>query len=98
MKKIMNTPETFVYDMCHGLAKAHPELEFVPRERKGAGPVAVGRVFREFGQGVHADAHQPFFLAVVLRVFFDRFQDLRKVRADEHGDNVCRFCFQGIDI
>ena len=31
MKKIMNTPETFVYDMCHGLAKAHPELEFVEK-------------------------------------------------------------------
>lgn len=31
MKKIMNTPETFVYDMCHGIAKAHPELEFVEK-------------------------------------------------------------------
>lgn len=31
MKKIMNTPETFVYDMCHGLATAHPELEFVEK-------------------------------------------------------------------
>lgn len=31
MKKIMRTPETFVYDMCHGLAKAHPELEFVEK-------------------------------------------------------------------
>ena len=31
MKKIMNTPETFVYDMCHGLAKAHPDLEFVEK-------------------------------------------------------------------
>lgn len=31
MKKIMNTPETFVYDMCHGLAKANPHLEFVER-------------------------------------------------------------------
>ncbi len=31
MKKIMNTPETFVYDMCHGLAMAHPELEFVEK-------------------------------------------------------------------
>lgn len=31
MKKIMKTPETFVYDMCHGLAKAHPELEFVEK-------------------------------------------------------------------
>lgn len=27
----MNTPETFVYDMCHGLAMAHPELEFVEK-------------------------------------------------------------------
>lgn len=31
MKKIMNTPETFVYDMCHGLAAAHPEIEFVEK-------------------------------------------------------------------
>ena len=31
MKKIMNTPETFVYDMCHGLAAAHPDLEFVEK-------------------------------------------------------------------
>lgn len=29
MKKIINTPESFVYDMCHGIAAAHPELEFV---------------------------------------------------------------------
>ncbi len=27
----MNTPETFVYDMCHGLAMAHPDLEFVEK-------------------------------------------------------------------
>ena len=31
MKKIMYTPETFVYDMCHGLSLAHPELEFVEK-------------------------------------------------------------------
>ena len=31
MKKIMNTAESFVYDMCHGMAKAHPELEFVEK-------------------------------------------------------------------
>lgn len=31
MKKIINTPESFVYDMCHGIAKAHPGLEFVER-------------------------------------------------------------------
>lgn len=31
MKKIMNTAQSFVYDMCHGLAAAHPELEFVEK-------------------------------------------------------------------
>jgi len=31
MKKIMNTADSFVYDMCHGLAAAHPELEFVEK-------------------------------------------------------------------
>lgn len=31
MKKIINTPESFVYDMCHGIAKAHPEVEFVEK-------------------------------------------------------------------
>lgn len=31
MKKIMNTAQSFVYDMCHGLALAHPELEFVEK-------------------------------------------------------------------
>lgn len=33
MKKIINTPESFVYDMCHGLALAHPELEFVEQHK-----------------------------------------------------------------
>ena len=27
----MNTPETFVHEMCRGIAKAHPELEFVEK-------------------------------------------------------------------
>ena len=31
MKKIINTSESFVYDMCHGLALAHPDLEFVEK-------------------------------------------------------------------
>ena len=31
MKKIINTPETFVIEMCKGIAKAHPELDFVER-------------------------------------------------------------------
>ncbi len=29
MKKILNTTDSFVIEMCHGMAKAHPELEFV---------------------------------------------------------------------
>lgn len=31
MKKIMKTAESFVYDMCHGIAMAHPELDFVEK-------------------------------------------------------------------
>lgn len=31
MKKIINTPETVVMEMCHGIAAAHPELEFVKK-------------------------------------------------------------------
>ncbi len=29
MKKIINSTDSFVIEMCHGMAKAHPELEFV---------------------------------------------------------------------
>lgn len=31
MKKIINTPENLVVEMCKGIAKAHPELEFVEK-------------------------------------------------------------------
>lgn len=31
MKKIINTPETFVIEMCKGLIKAHPELDFIEK-------------------------------------------------------------------
>ena len=31
MKKIMNTAQTYVTDMCRGIALAHPELEFVEK-------------------------------------------------------------------
>ena len=31
MKKIINTPETFVPEMCNGIAMAHPELEFIQK-------------------------------------------------------------------
>ena len=30
MKKIINTPETLVMEMCNGMAMTHPELEFIP--------------------------------------------------------------------
>ncbi len=33
MKKIINTPETFVIEMCKGLIKAHPELDFIEKAK-----------------------------------------------------------------
>ncbi|GBU11153.1 dihydroxyacetone kinase [Erysipelotrichaceae bacterium] len=31
MKKIMNTPETLVLEMCNGIAAAHPSIEFIEK-------------------------------------------------------------------
>ena len=31
MKKIINTPESFVIEMCKGMIKAHPELDFIEK-------------------------------------------------------------------
>ena len=62
MKKIMNTPETFVYDMCHGLAKAHPELEFVEKfkivKNKEINPDKVSLI--SGGGSGHEPAHAGF--------------------------------------
>ena len=62
MKKIMNTPETFVYDMCHGLAKAHPELEFVEKfkivKKKEIDPDKVSLI--SGGGSGHEPAHAGF--------------------------------------
>lgn len=62
MKKIMNTPETFVYDMCHGLAKAHPELEFVEKfkivKKKEINPDKVSLI--SGGGSGHEPAHAGF--------------------------------------
>lgn len=33
MKKIINSPETVVIEMCKGIAKAHPELDFVEKSK-----------------------------------------------------------------
>jgi dihydroxyacetone kinase len=62
MKKIMNTPETFVYDMCHGLAKAHPEVEFVEKfkiiKKKEINPDKVTLI--SGGGSGHEPAHAGF--------------------------------------
>lgn len=62
MKKIMNTPETFVYDMCHGLAKAHPELEFIEKfkivKKKEINPNKVSLI--SGGGSGHEPAHAGF--------------------------------------
>ena len=62
MKKIMNTPETFVYDMCHGIAKAHPELEFVEKfkivKKKEINPNKVSLI--SGGGSGHEPAHAGF--------------------------------------
>ena len=58
----MNTPETFVYDMCHGLAKAHPELEFVEKfkivKKKEINPDKVSLI--SGGGSGHEPAHAGF--------------------------------------
>ena len=58
----MNTPETFVYDMCHGLAKAHPELEFVEKfkivKKKVINPQKVSLI--SGGGSGHEPAHAGF--------------------------------------
>ena len=62
MKKIINTPETVVYDMCHGLAKAHPELEFVEKykivKKKEIDPDKVSLI--SGGGSGHEPAHAGF--------------------------------------
>ena len=62
MKKIMNTPETFVYDMCHGLAAAHPELEFVEKykvvKKKNINDAKVSLI--SGGGSGHEPAHAGF--------------------------------------
>jgi dihydroxyacetone kinase len=58
----MNTPETFVYDMCHGLAKAHPEVEFVEKfkiiKKKEINPDKVTLI--SGGGSGHEPAHAGF--------------------------------------
>lgn len=62
MKKIMNTAQSFVYDMCHGLAAAHPELEFVEKykvvKKKDINDAKVSLI--SGGGSGHEPAHAGF--------------------------------------
>lgn len=62
MKKIINTPESAVVDMCRGIAKAHPELEFVEKykiiKRKNIGRNKVSLI--SGGGSGHEPAHAGF--------------------------------------
>ena len=62
MKKIMNTPESYVPDMCRGIAFAHPELEFVEKykivKKKEIDPDKVTLI--SGGGSGHEPAHAGF--------------------------------------
>jgi dihydroxyacetone kinase len=62
MKKILNTPETFVVEMCKGICKAHPELEFVEKYKivkRKHGNVNKVTLISGGGSG-HEPAHAGF--------------------------------------
>ena len=63
----------------------HTELKLVAGKGKWRGAVAIGRVLREFRQDVDADLQKLLLLRVIGRVGFDRVQNLRQLRAEEHG-------------
>ena len=58
----MNTAQSFVYDMCHGLAAAHPELEFVEKykvvKKKDINEAKVSLI--SGGGSGHEPAHAGF--------------------------------------
>ena len=62
MKKIMNTAQTYVTDMCRGIALAHPELEFVEKykivKKKEIDPEKVTLI--SGGGSGHEPAHAGF--------------------------------------
>ena len=62
MKKIINSPETFVIEMCKGIAKAHPELEFVEKykliKKKNINPDKVSLI--SGGGSGHEPAHAGY--------------------------------------
>ena len=62
MKKIINTPESVVMEMCRGIVMAHPELELLPRykviKRKHMNPDKVTLI--SGGGSGHEPAHAGF--------------------------------------
>lgn len=62
MKKIINTPETVVTEMCAGIALAHPELTWVPKykiiRKKKLDPQKVSLI--SGGGSGHEPAHAGF--------------------------------------
>ena len=62
----------------------HAELELVAGEGEGAGAVAVGGVFRELGQHVHAQVDLGGLGGHVLAVGGDGVQDGGQIVAHEH--------------
>ena len=62
MKKIINSPESVVMEMCRGIVMAHPELELLPRykviKRKKMNPDKVTLI--SGGGSGHEPAHAGF--------------------------------------
>lgn len=62
MKKIMNTSDNFVVEMCHGIVRAHPELELIEKYRiikkKDINPDKVSLV--SGGGSGHEPAHAGY--------------------------------------
>ena len=65
----------------------HAELKLVAGKGKRRRAVAVRGVARKARQRVHADLQQLFFMAGVIRIVLQRFEDLLQLRTDVHGND-----------
>ncbi|MEM6665978.1 MAG: dihydroxyacetone kinase subunit DhaK, partial [Pseudomonadota bacterium] len=70
MKKILNSPETYVDEMLAGMIAAHPEIYAVPAERvvARAGGATQGKVGIVTGGG---SGHLPVFTGYVGKGLLD---------------------------
>ena len=72
----------------NGLARAqHTELKLVARESQRRGTVAVGRVLRNRGQNVHADAKRALFAVGVVGLSDDGVDDVAQLVAQIDGND-----------